>query len=205
MKPCDCISINGTFIVLGRYRASTSNNFQRGISMRSAVLILMMGLTSVAAVAADKSGKNAMAMLQKADGTSAGMASFTSRPGGVWMKVEVKGLAPGTHGIHLHAVGTCTAPDFASAGGHWNPMHKMHGLKSPQGAHMGDLPNLVVKADGSGKVETMIKGATLDSGETGLFDSDGTALVIHAGPDDNVTDPSGNSGGRIACGAVTES
>ncbi len=173
--------------------------------MRSIAIVLLLSLASAAAVAADKPGKGATATLAKADGTAVGTASFTNRPGGVWMKVEVQGLVPGTHGIHLHAVGTCTAPDFASAGPHWNPMHKMHGLQSPQGAHMGDLPNLVVKADGSGKLETMIKGATFDSGEMSLFDSDGTALVIHAGPDDNVTDPSGNSGGRIACGAVTES
>jgi len=173
--------------------------------MRSAAFILMLGLTSVAAIAADKPGKSAMAMLAKADGTSVGMATFTPRSGGVQMTLDVKGLPPGTHGMHLHAAGTCTAPDFASAGPHWNPMHKMHGLKSPQGSHMGDLPNLIVKADGTGKLVTMIKGATPDSGAMGLFDSDGTALVIHAGPDDNVTDPSGNSGGRIACGAVTES
>lgn len=84
-------------------------------------------------------------------------------------------------------------------------MKKMHGLESPQGAHLGDIPNLEVKADGTGMIQTVVKGAKLDASETGMFDSDGTALVIHAGPDDNKTDPSGNSGGRIACGAVTES
>jgi Cu-Zn family superoxide dismutase len=158
-----------------------------------------------AALAAHHEHHAATAALKTADGKTAGQASFTQKPDGVWLKVEATGIAPGTHGIHLHAVGQCKAPDFASAGGHWNPMHKMHGLDSPKGAHMGDLPNLVVGADGHGKIEALIKGATIGAGDMGLADSDGTAIVIHAGPDDNVTDPSGNSGGRIACGVVTES
>ena len=84
-------------------------------------------------------------------------------------------------------------------------MHKMHGTQSPQGPHMGDLPNITVGPEGKGRLETTIAGATLDSGPMGLLDSDGTALVIHAGSDDNKTDPSGNSGGRVACGVVTAS
>jgi Cu-Zn family superoxide dismutase len=119
----------------------------------------------------------------------------------LWL--EVAGLTPGVHGIHLHAVGTCTAPDFKSAGGHLNPDMHMHGMLNPKGPHLGDLPNLT--ADASGKATTTIElpitAATLD---TTLFDTDGTALVIHAGPDDYKTDPAGNSGGRVACGVFVK-
>lgn len=173
--------------------------------MRRAALVLILSLSTTMALAAEKPGKGAVAALLTADGKSAGEAHFSPVAGGVSVHIMVKGLPPGTHGVHLHAVGSCKAPDFASAGSHWNPMKKMHGLESPQGAHLGDIPNLEVKADGTGMIQTVVKGAKLDASETGMFDSDGTALVIHAGPDDNKTDPSGNSGGRIACGAVTES
>lgn len=173
--------------------------------MHRAAFVLLLGLASGAAIAAGNMGKGAVATLATPDGKPVGEAHFSPATDGVAIHVMVRGMAPGAHGIHLHAVGSCKAPDFASAGSHWNPMKKMHGLDAPQGAHMGDIPNLIVKADGTGMLSTVIKGARLDSSETGLLDSDGTALVIHAGPDDNKTDPSGNSGGRIACGAVTES
>lgn len=173
--------------------------------MRGPILLAVaMSLSCTAAIAAKKE-PSATATLTKADGTAAGKAVFTQKAEGVWLKVDVMGIQPGKHGIHLHTVGKCDAPDFASAGGHWNPMHKMHGFESPQGSHMGDLPNLEVDAKGNGKFEALVHGATLDAGAMGLFDSDGTALVIHAGPDDNRTDPSGNSGGRVACGVVTAS
>lgn len=165
-------------------------------------MALIIGLSATVAYSATNTA-SASATLAKADGTTVGSAVFTQRKDGVWLKVDVTGIEPGKHGIHLHTVGQCKAPDFSSAGGHWNPMHKMHGLESPQGAHMGDLPNLDVDAKGKGKLEALIHGATLDSGAMGLLDSDGTALVVHAAPDDNRTDPSGNSGGRMACGVVT--
>jgi len=173
--------------------------------MRRTALILLLSLASGAAIAADKAGKGAVATFATPDGKTVGTAHFTPATDGVAIHIMVNGLPPGMHGIHLHTVGSCKAPDFASAGSHWNPMKKMHGLESPQGAHMGDIPNLVVNADGTGMLSALVKGAHLNSSETGLFDSDGTAVVIHAGPDDNKTDPSGNSGGRIACGVVTAS
>jgi Cu-Zn family superoxide dismutase len=178
--------------------------------MRRLALIVILGLSSAAAIAADHhehghAHGGAGAELKTADGKAVGMAHFSAAADGVVLTVDVTGLPQGTHGIHLHTVGSCQAPDFASAGSHWNPMKKMHGLESPQGAHMGDLPNLVVNADGKGTLKATIKGATLGKDAMGLFDSDGTALVIHAAPDDNKTDPSGSSGARIACGVVTES
>lgn len=165
-------------------------------------MAIIASLSATAAYSATKT-VSASATLAKADGTVAGSAVFTQRKNGVWLKVNVTGVEPGKHGIHLHMVGQCKAPDFSSAGSHWNPTHKMHGLESAQGSHMGDLPNIDVDAKGKGKLETLIHGATLDSGATGLLDSDGTALVVHAASDDNRTDPSGNSGGRVACGVVT--
>jgi len=137
-----------------------------------------------------------------AKGATVATARFTQMEGGLRLVVDAKGLPPGMHGIHLHGVGLCEAPDYKSAGAHWNPMGRMHGLESPQGAHAGDLPNLRIGADGSGHLDTMIKGATLTGGHEPVLDADGTALVIHADPDDNHTDPAGNSGGRIACGVV---
>lgn len=140
--------------------------------------------------------------VKMANGTSVGMATFTQESGGVRIQGQFKGLPPGQHGIHVHAVGKCDPPDFMTAGGHFNPMSKQHGLKNPQGAHVGDIENLTVGADGSGTINALLKDATLSAGPDSLFGPDGTALVIHANPDDDMTDPSGNSGGRIACGLI---
>jgi len=114
-------------------------------------------------------------------------------------------VTPGQHGIHFHAVGACAGPDFATAGPHFNPTGKMHGAQNPQGPHAGDLPNLTVTAAAAGgPTATLTTTAiTLAGGPASIFDADGTALVIHANPDDEVTDPSGNSGGRVACAVLT--
>ena len=154
------------------------------------------------AIAMGKPPRTAHAGLITADGTAVGQARFVEAAGGVRLKVDVTGLPAGSHGIHLHAVGTCTAPDFASAGGHWNPMGRVHGSDAAGGAHLGDLPNIVIDASGKGHLDTLVKGATFESGALALLDSDGTALVVHAGPDDYRTEPSGNSGARLACGVV---
>jgi Cu-Zn family superoxide dismutase len=141
-------------------------------------------------------GPGAVANLRTAQGGGAGTATATAMNGSVVVAVRVEGLPPGSHGAHVHMTGKCDAPTFASAGGHWNPASAQHGLENPQGQHAGDMPNLVVNEAGQGTLEYTLKGATLD----GLFDADGAAMVIHASPDDQKTDPSGNSGDRIACG-----
>ena len=112
------------------------------------------------------------------------------------VSLDASKLPPGTHGAHVHTTGRCDGPDFTTAGGHWNPTGMKHGTQNPMGPHAGDLPNLIVGADGRGSVAITLPSGTM----AGLMDADGAAFVIHAGADDLKTDPSGNSGGRIACG-----
>lgn len=133
-----------------------------------------------------------------------GDASFTETEDGVIVQVtlrEFTAAAEGEHGVHIHTVGACT-PDFQAAGGHFNPTGAMHGLENSDGPHAGDLPNIEVDGDGNAIYEATATMVTLGDGEGSLFDEDGSALVIHAGPDDMVTDPSGDSGDRIACGVI---
>jgi Cu-Zn family superoxide dismutase len=140
-------------------------------------------------------------MLQTAEGQSAGTATATASGDGIAISLEAEGLPEGDHGVHIHMTGSCGAPTFESAGSHWNPTDRQHGLENPEGSHAGDMPNLTVDGDGSGTLEYQIAGGTFD----GLMDADGSAFVVHAMPDDQVTDPSGNSGDRIACGVFSAS
>jgi Cu-Zn family superoxide dismutase len=138
--------------------------------------------------------------LRNAHGAVVGDAQVRRR-GDEWqLAIGISGQEPGPHGIHLHQVGACQAPDFASAKGHLNPAGKQHGAENPAGMHMGDMPNLENAAAGSSS--TVIPLAAGNDPET-LFDADGTAIVDHAGPDDYRTDPAGNSGARIACGVLS--
>ena len=146
-------------------------------------------------------GATATAMLRTAAGADAGRATATDVAGGIRYTLDVKGLPPGTHGAHIHMTGRCDAPDFATAGGHWNPTGMKHGSMNPMGPHQGDLPNLIVGSDGRGTLGIIVPGQTM----AGLLDADGSAIVVHAGPDDLKTDPAGASGGRIACGVFTAS
>lgn len=141
-------------------------------------------------------GAHAVALLKSATGADVGRATATEVAGGLRVTVDAKGLPAGTHGAHIHTVGRCDAPDFASAGGHWNPTGMKHGSMNPQGPHEGDMPNLMIDTGGRGTIAMTIPGATM----AGLLDTDGSALVIHANADDLMTDPAGNSGPRIACG-----
>ena len=142
------------------------------------------------------------AELRDPDGAVLARATLSRQGDGVRVLLEAAGLGAGTYGAHVHMTGRCDAPDFASAGGHWNPTEHQHGHDNPQGAHLGDLPNLVVAADGTGAISFDIAGATLRGGGNAVLDEDGAAVIVHADPDDYRTDPSGNSGARIACGAV---
>jgi len=163
----------------------------------------MVLLFSALVVYGQASAQAAKAELYNAQGEKVGSATLTDGRGGVKIVIKVFKLPPGPHGFHIHAVGRCEPPDFASAGGHFNPYGKKHGLKNPEGPHAGDLPNLIIGPDGTAKAEVVASQVTLRPGINSLFDPDGSALVIHADPDDEMTDPTGNSGARIACGIIT--
>jgi Cu-Zn family superoxide dismutase len=140
--------------------------------------------------------------LINARGQQIGTVRAWQTAGGVTFRIDARGLPHGVHGIHVHSVGRCDAPDFASAGPHWNPAGRKHGTSNPQGPHAGDLPNVEVAANGVLGQAVTLANAMLagPAGAPGaLLDADGAALVIHAGADDYATDPSGNSGARIAC------
>lgn len=145
-------------------------------------------------------------VLQDQNGQRVGEASLTERGGEVRIDARVTGMTPGEHGIHFHAVGNCasTSGPFTAAGGHFNAAGKAHGLQNPNGAHNGDLPNLVVGADGTGRLQASTNRITLTAGPSSIYDADGTALVVHAARDDQMTDPSGNSGARVACGVLAQ-
>jgi Cu-Zn family superoxide dismutase len=145
---------------------------------------------------------SASAEFKTSVGETVGNATLTqSADGSVRLQVQVRGLPAGQHGIHFHQFGAC-APTFGAAGDHYNPMGTMHGLENPNGPHAGDLPNLTVNADGTGSLDTTTRLVTVASGPMTVFDADGTALIIHAFVDDQKTDPSGNSDGRIACAVI---
>jgi Cu-Zn family superoxide dismutase len=147
---------------------------------------------------------SAAAEIRNASGQLVGRAVLTEIEQGVRVAVDARGLPAGDKGVHIHAVGACEGPTFESAGPHFNPDGKQHGILNPAGAHAGDLPNIRIDATGTGRLETMATRITLGSGPHSVFDGDGSALVIHASADDHRTDPTGNSGNRIACGVIVK-
>ena len=142
----------------------------------------------------------AQADLRDAGGRTVARSSATQVGDSLQVRVEAAGLAPGSYGAHIHSSGRCDPPGFESAGPHWNPSNREHGRENPRGQHRGDLPNLMVGTDGQGSFEFTVPGAFLSARNGELMDADGASIVIHARPDDYRTDPSGNSGARIACG-----
>ena len=155
-------------------------------------------------MAADTMATNDMAAAPAAmnfsggGGAALGSVTAADSPAGLVLTLAGTGMPGGVHGIHLHAVGKCDGPKFESAGGHFNPDAKMHGSKNPQGPHQGDLPNISVGPDGTAGGTLTAAGVTMAA----LQDADGAALVVHAKADDLKTDPSGDSGDRIACAVI---
>ena len=147
----------------------------------------------------------AKATLVDPQGTKVGEANLVETAKGVKITMKVENLPPGEHAFHIHEKGLCDPPDFKTAGGHFNPFDRKHGLKNPEGPHAGDLPNITIGSDGRGSFEIMAPLVTLKTGEkNSLFQPGGTSLMIHQGPDDNVSDPAGHAGPRIACGPIVK-
>ena len=170
--------------------------------------ILVLSAASTApAPAAGGGARHASAAFIDATGATIGWASLVEDATGiVHVNIHVNGIAPGRHGVHIHGIGACT-PTFAAAGGHYNPLGDQHGLDNPEGPHAGDLPNLTVNAQGIGHLDATTDRVTISDGPTTLFDTtagaEGSAFIIHANEDDQVTDATnGGSGARIACAVI---
>ena len=173
--------------------------------LSTAAMVISLSLALVGTAGAQ--GTRASAQLEDTDGNSVGTADFVEGPGGLNITVKLQpgqqGVEPGEHGIHFHETGDIS-PDFEAAGEHFNPTNAQHGFNNPRGPHSGDLENITVNEDGSASYTTTTNLATLSAGPNSLLDSDGSALVIHAQADDYKTDPSGESGDRVAAGVIRE-
>jgi superoxide dismutase, Cu-Zn family len=173
--------------------------------LRRVCIAALPALLALSASAAMHKNKGLEVDFKTSDGQDAGTALLTPAGNGVKVKLDLKGLPEGEHAIHVHASAKCDAPDFKTAGGHLNPDSKEHGTKNPKGPHAGDMPmNLQVMADGTDHVSFVTQSISLKKdAKNSVFANGGTAFIIHEKADDMMTDPTGNAGGRIACGVIT--
>jgi len=176
------------------------------LAVRIFAIAATVSLCAVAGLSQAKPVTKKTVELKDAKGNSVGTATIVSKGKGVEVKLELKDLPPGEHAVHFHQNAKCDPPDFKSAGGHLNPTGKQHGFDNPNGHHAGDMPNFTVKADGKAKATVKDEDVVLGNGSeaNSLFANGGTSIMIHAKADDMKTDPSGNSGDRIACGPITQ-
>jgi Cu-Zn family superoxide dismutase len=175
------------------------------LAIRALVVTVALSICLASGSTQTKATKKKTVDLKDAKGNDVGTATIVAKGSGVEVKLNLKGLPPGVHGVHFHQKAMCDPPDFKSAGGHFNPTGKQHGFDNPQGHHAGDMMNFTVKENGTAKATVKDDDVVLGTGSeaNSLLANGGSSIMVHAKADDYKTDPSGNSGDRIACGPIT--